>query len=241
MHSTRTSPPPATSPVMTAPPVPRWMAGLAVAGPAAFAALVVLVDVLQYDWLVSVGHSPWRASPVSVNTWGPYGWLQVLAFLVAGASVLALAAAMHRTTRGPGRRLLSLVPLGLMGVSFLTSTAPCDCGDGLSGADPLSGVVHATSFYVLMLSLLVAPFAAWRRLRRVPGWQRQATWSLVTGLAAVPLLPAAAVLSSGDAVHAPVFYLFLVVVPLQWLTVLARRVVDATRNPGGAGPLAGAR
>jgi hypothetical protein len=237
----------AVSPTRSAPvaaaqkEVPPWQARLAVAGPAAFALLVVLVDVLQYDWLISVGHSPWRTSPVSVNTWGPYGWIQVVAFAVAGASVVALTRSLHRVTAGPGRSVLSLVPLGVMGLAFLGSAAPCDCGGGLQPASAVPGLVHTMSFFALMLALLIAPFAMWRRLHRVPGWRRQATWSLLTGVAALPLFPAAAVLSSGDAVHAPVFYLFLAVVPLQWLTTMAVPLLRRTRNHAGEEVVVGAR
>src|SRR5689334_15985082 len=57
-----------------------WLARTALIAPAGFAALVALTDVLQYGWLVSIGERPWGTSPVSVNTWGPWGFLQVLAF-----------------------------------------------------------------------------------------------------------------------------------------------------------------
>ncbi|GIH22845.1 hypothetical protein Aph01nite_11550 [Acrocarpospora phusangensis] len=195
----------------------------ALAGPVLFAALIAVTVILQYDWLVSAGQDPLTTSPVSVNAWGPYGLLQYAAFAIIGLSTLVLTAGLHRV---PGGRVATLVPLALLGLALLAETARCDCEGGFTNANPLPGAIHTIGFFGLMLALLAATFATWWRLRRTPGWSFQARWSLVTGIALLPLFIV------GDLVPElgiPGFYLFLILGPLQWLTILAWKLLTETR------------
>jgi hypothetical protein len=208
-----------------------WLARIALIAPAGFAALVALTDALQYDWLVSVGEQPLGTSPVSVNTWGPWGFLQVLAFFTLGIGVLALAVGLRRATRTPRTSVLSLLPLFVLGGGFLASTARCNCANGIStfkNANPVPGLVHGIAFLVIMLSLLISLITLWRRLRRVPGWRFEARWTLATACLMVPLFLVGMQVEGADH-HVSGFYLFLLAVPLQWLTVLARRLYLQTR------------
>jgi uncharacterized protein DUF998 len=102
----------------------RTLAAIGIAGPIVFAAAVLLQDILQYDYLVANGDDPWRTSPVSVNALGPIGWIQVVAFAVMGASVLALAIAAHRGIRGATHSGLGPAFMAIWGLAWLLAVFP---------------------------------------------------------------------------------------------------------------------
>ena len=162
----------------------RNLAAAGIAGPLLFAALVLLQDILQYDYLVGIGADPWTTSPVSVNARGPYGWIQVLNFGVLGLSVLALAVAAHRGIRGVSRSVIGPAFMGLWGIALLVSMFPID----LERETPtFSGFMHGIAFLMTSLVLIPMYLFMWRRLRRSPGWEAFGRYTLAMGVLTFPL------------------------------------------------------
>jgi hypothetical protein len=159
----------------------RTLATIGMAGPIVFAAVVLLQDIIQYDYLVANGDDPWTTSPVSINALGPYGWIQVLNFGVMGLSVLALAVTAHRGIRGASRSVLGPAFVALWGIEWLVSMFPIE-----RQPHSFSGFMHGMAFVTLSLTVVPMYLFLWRRLRRSPGWESFGLYSLVMGLLTVP-------------------------------------------------------
>lgn len=158
------------------------LAAVAIAGPLLFAALLLIQNVIHYDYLVANGDDPWTTSPISVNALGPYGWIQVLNFGLLGLSVLALAVAAHRGIRGPRRSVVGPALIALWGIGFLLSMFPIE-----REPQSFSGYMHGIAFGIV--SLVVIPMYAfmWTRMRHSPGWEAFGRYSLAMGVLTLPL------------------------------------------------------
>ncbi len=116
--------------------------------------------------------------------YGTYALLQNVNFVVFGILVLALAIGLRREL--PGFRAIGPL-VGLFGATFsLTGVFP-------DQPMPWPGEVHSLLSTVGSISLLVAMFYAWMRLRRrgdhtSSGWAGYATFSLVCFVASLALL-----------------------------------------------------
>ena len=72
-------------------------------GPATFALVVVVLTLVQYDFMVGLGWHPVRSSDVpwpSGLALGPLGWLQDANFLLFGLTLIAFAVGLDRGGRG---------------------------------------------------------------------------------------------------------------------------------------------
>jgi hypothetical protein len=75
-------------------------------GPATFALVVVVLTLVQYDFMVGLGWHPVRSSDVpwpSGLALGPLGWLQDANFLLFGLTLIAFAVGLHRGVARGGR------------------------------------------------------------------------------------------------------------------------------------------
>lgn len=193
----------------------RAAAVAGMAGPALFAAVLLALTALQYDFLLGIG---WRPLRNPAGAWpsglalGPYGWAQSASFVVSGLLLMLFAAGFHlgatdgRGSRfGPALLFTAGAAIALMGFETdpIRRTAP---------RTP-HGLVHDLAFALFVLTLLLAFFFLWRRLSEDPLWRGHARYTLVTGLLAALflLLPGVA------------YYLFLAVV-LIWFEVMALRL-----------------
>lgn len=200
-------------------PHPRRIVGAAavagMAGPALFAAVLVALTAIQYDFLLGIGWRPLRdpagAWPSGL-TLGPYGWAQTASFVVSGLLLMLFATGLHlEATDGRGSRVgpALLFTAGAAMALMAFETDPIR----RTGPRSLHGWVHDLAFVLLVLALLPALFFLGRRFREDPLWRGHARYTLVTGLLAVLflLLPGVA------------YYLFLAVV-LVWFEVTALRL-----------------
>jgi hypothetical protein len=160
----------------------RMATAAGMAGPIAFLLLIAVQQVIQFDFLVSLGQDPRVQNPVSFNALGPYGWIQTLNFLQLGASLLALSWALKGAwaPRGSARRARLL--LAGVGVAMLGSAGTMDRGHVHSW----HGWMHGLSFVLFVLTALPLPFVAFFALRRDARWRVQARLAL----AAAVVLPA---------------------------------------------------
>jgi Protein of unknown function (DUF998) len=186
-------------------------------GPALFAIIVVVLTVAQYGFMVDLGWDPIGTSDVpwpSGLALGPWGWLQVVNFILFGVALMDFAVGLHRgvaaRVRGSviGPVLLVVAAVALVLAAFKTD--PSLAG----GPQSWHGLVHGLAFLLLVLSLLSLLFLWWR-LRRDPLWRGYDLYTIITTVLYVVLN----LLSASQLA----FYLFLPVV-LVWVEVMANRL-----------------
>jgi hypothetical protein len=199
--------------------ITRMLAILGMAGPFLFALLILLQDIIQYDWLVAHGQSPFTQSPISTNELGPYGFLQTINFSLFGLCVIALAIGLHRTVQAGSWSRLHIAPMFLIGISMVLSSFTTD----LSKSHPTwHGTINSAAFYTFVLAHLVTYFSMWRRFRKDLRWRGYGRYSLLNGILTLPAAEAARAL--GTAFHFSGFYIWLALFPLAWLELVAIRL-----------------
>ena len=184
-------------------------------GPVLFGTILVVLTTVQYDFMVDIG---WRPLEDPAGAWpsgltlGPYGWAQVLNFIVSGLLLTLLAVGLHLEATsgrgswvGPVLLLVAGAAMALMG--FETDPILRE------GPRTLHGWIHDLAFALFVLALLPSFFFLWRRFRGDAPWQGHARYTLATGVIATLsiFLPSIA------------YYLFLTVV-LAWMEVTAIRL-----------------
>ncbi|MGN6612719.1 MAG: DUF998 domain-containing protein [Angustibacter sp.] len=195
-------------------------AGL-VAGPL-FVSVALLLTWLEWDFLHAAGWRPFADNVVpypSYTALGRFGVLQMVSFFLTGACVVAFVQALGRHLHGRlgaiGRALLTLT-----GVAIMTSTFPTDRVPVTHAS--WHGVIHAVSFFAVLLTSLLGMLFTGLALRRATGWRRWGTltawlplWQLLCFTVIGGLLP-------GDSG----FYLFVLGL-FTWVFATARQLVSA--------------
>ena len=208
----------------------RRLALAGLVGPPLFAAIVVLVTGLEWDFLHDHG---WSAAPFdspdppwpSTTALGGYGFLQILNFILLGVSALALAVALFRLLRrriGPG--LVSLTAVGAGLSAFRADYGMVNGG----GPDTWNGTVHAAAFTLLIPAALLSMFVLAVQFRRDERWRSLSVPSLITGLAALGSVVAN--LAGAGTLFFVIFLLTLV----GWLMSVAGRAFSLSRRLGSA-------
>ena len=189
-------------------------------GPILFGAILVVLTVVQYDFMVEIG---WRPLGDPAGAWpsglalGLYGWIQVLNFVVSGLLLMLLAVGLHtgvdgRSARvGPVLLLIAGTAMALMGFE----TDPIF----REGPRTLHGWIHDLAFALFVLALLPSFFFLWRRFRKDAPWRNHARYTLVTGVMAALLISLPGV----------AYYVFVVVV-LVWMEATAIRLWRLSRG-----------
>jgi hypothetical protein len=139
-------------------------------GPIVFVVVVIVLTVLEWDFLHARGWHLLQDSPVvypSATAMGPYGLLQTLNFLQMGLAVIAVAIGMWRTVTPRPRVGVGFVLAA--GIAFLLSSFTTD---GTS-ATPTTwhGYIHGLAFLLVLFSTLFGAIALAFQLRRDRRWQ----------------------------------------------------------------------
>ena len=203
-----------------------WLALAGIIGPPLFVLLTLMEDVLQDSFLVRTGNDPLVVSPMSVNALGPTGWLQILTFTLFGLSIIALALGLHRGVQAGRWSRIGISLLVAVGVTMVLSGICTE--DSVAPGNPTTfhGLVHDLSFFAFLLIQTAMYFFLWRRFRKDERWRRYALYSLVVGVAALPLFVFFnSILDSHDG-----FYMWFLLVPLTWLEVVALRLWKVVRD-----------
>jgi hypothetical protein len=192
-------------------------AGL-VAGPLFLTAVAVntwaSLDFLRgLGWqLVGGKDIPWPSSLAA----GPYGWVQIAAFLLAGILTLLFGLGLRRAL--PARRwsTVAAVLVVVAGAAIAASAFPVDA-TMIDTGNPSTwhGWIHGTAFLVALPSILLAPVTTAMAVRHDARWRGLSGLSL----AATPTMIAVLAAPLGNAG----FYLFLAVA-FGWIAVLAGRM-----------------
>jgi hypothetical protein len=215
--TTATNPPTAT----TSAQVLRrsGLAGIAV--PFVFLGLIVVLTVLEYDFLRGLGlrfTEPYDVAvpyPSSLAR-GDWGWLQIANFLALGALALVFLQGLRTQFRGRWSSRIATGALGVFGGAALLNAVPTSLpGDG----SQWYGVVHFIGFLLTMLSMVVATLACGLALRRNAAWQG---WWLASTLT-MPLLLAAFV--GHSAIPGALNFFVVLAVVTGWFAMLGWRML----------------
>jgi hypothetical protein len=194
----------------------RTAAAAGMVGPVLFAATLLGLTVVQYDFMLGMG---WRPLGDPAGAWpsglalGPYGWAQVANFVLSGILLMIFAAGLHLgATDGRGSR----AGPALLAVDRAQSLADiAGLVPPIQSTDPrtLHNLIHDLAFALFVIALLPAFFFLWRHFREDALWRSHARYTLITGVLAALLLflPGVA------------YYLFLAVV-LVWFEITAVRL-----------------
>jgi hypothetical protein len=155
---------------------------------------------------------PWPSSLAA----GPYGRVQIAAFLVAGLLTLLFGLALRRAL--PARRWSAVAAtlVVVAGAAIAASAFPVD-STMIDTGDPSTwhGWIHGIAFLVALPSILLAPVATAVAVRHDERW-RGLGW---LSLAATPTMIASLAVPLGNAG----FYLFLTVA-FGWIAIIAGRM-----------------
>ena len=133
-------------------------------GPALFAATLLALTVIQYDFMLGMG---WRPLADPAGAWpsglalGPHGWAQNASFVLSGTLLTLFAAGLHLGARGgswigPVLLCLAGAAMALMGFETDPIQSP--------GPRTLHNLIHDLAFALFVLALLPSFFFLWRRL-----------------------------------------------------------------------------
>jgi hypothetical protein len=140
-----------------------------------FLTTALILSLAQSEFMRALGWDLWPSGLAL----GPYGWGQVLNFVVLGVLIIAFGLGVGQAVQ-PGR-LSWLGPLFLV-VSGAGETLAAFNTDPPNAAASWHGQIHSVAFVVFMISLLIGYLATF--VRRDPLWRGSRRYLLL----ALPLL-----------------------------------------------------
>src|SRR6266496_2424791 len=190
----------------------RLAALAGIIGPLLFGSVLLVLTVIEYDFMRSLG---WEPLSVTTVVWpsglalGPYGYVMTAAFLVNGLLVGVFALGLGQTLPGTtasraAATLLLLAGLAMLGLTFTT--------DASIRRTPATwhGIIHDLSFAGIGLTLFPSMLAFGWTFRQSSGWRSFSTYTWLTAGLAVPTFELKGV----------AFYVFLAAV-LVWTKKVA--------------------
>lgn len=189
-----------------------------ITGPLLWWSLLLLLDLIQYDFLIGIGANPLTTAPASEHGMGPYGWLYVASDFTLGLLTALFALGLQRTIKRSVWKWVGMAGLYSFGFGFMIGSAPCECLPGQQVG--LSGQIHNWASIALLLATIPMPLGLGLAFRTDERWRTLAWYSISTGLLAPVLFVTANALP-------PVFswfYLWLLMIPFGWLVVTARHL-----------------
>jgi hypothetical protein len=153
---------------------PQWLPLLAAL------AIVGQVVLLASAWLLPfVSEYSLVGDNISELVLGRYGFVQTIAFLLAGAGTLALAFAIRKVTIGAWQSLTGSLLVGVFGAgAILSAIFPTDRVDSQADvwSQSTTGLIHSFVFLVSILCMLVAMYVLTRTFMEKPRWRSLARW-----------------------------------------------------------------
>jgi hypothetical membrane protein len=190
-------------------------------GPILFAAALVTLTIVQYDFMRGLG---WHPINTPTFDWpsglalGPYGFVMTATFIISGLLIATLALRLKENLKPArssqaGSALLALSGLALAFLAFTT--------DPTIRTTPATwhGRLHDLSFVMLGLTLFPSMIVLGFAFRQNESWKGFSpyTWSMVAFAIPTFILKGAA------------FYIFLIAI-LFWIESLAWKLYEAD-NP----------
>lgn len=156
----------------------RWVELAAVSGMAG-AVLFVAAFTLQ-AWMYP-GYS-WTGMFVSELSLGPYGWVQILNFLLTGALILVFGRGLGAHFSAGAASLAGPLLVQGMGVCLMASGPFTTDPSALPGQPTVHGLVHGIFGALFFTAAPVSCFVFYRRFRRDLAWRPLAGWTLAAGV-----------------------------------------------------------
>ncbi len=207
----------------------RLLLGGAAAGLTAFVVTFLVEGALR------PGYRPWRHA-ISQLSLGPFGWVNIIGVLVAGASLLAFAAGLRAalpTGVGSrwGPRLLAVTGTGLLLTGGLLDDPGLGYPPGTPAHQSLHGLLHGLLITVAIGCLSATCLVLARRFAGDPAWGGWARYSTVTGVVVAAGYVATAVLTGLDQAgvlpNAPggLLQRAMIITGFGWVVLLAARLL----------------
>jgi hypothetical protein len=119
---------------------------------------------------------------VSELSLGPYGWVQILNFVLTGALILVFGVGLsaHFSTGAASRTGPALIQ-GI-GVSLIASGPFTTDPSAMFGQSSIQGVVHGVFGAIVFTFAPISCFVFYRRFRHDPFWRPLSGWTLATGV-----------------------------------------------------------
>jgi hypothetical protein len=142
---------------------------------------VLFVSVFTvYGWLYR--DYSWTGMFVSELSLGPYGWVQVLNFVLTGALVLMFGRGLAAYfSAGAASRAGPFLVQGI-GVSLIASGPFVTDPSAMFGQTSLHGTVHGIFGAIVFTFAPLSCFVFYRRFRSDPAWRPLAGWTLLSGV-----------------------------------------------------------
>jgi hypothetical protein len=153
---------------------------------------------------------------------GRFGWVQSVAFAIAGTGTLALAYAIRQLTAGTwgsriGSLLIGIYGLGALLIAFFPTDPVESPGDIQSFST--TGMIHLIVSLISFVAMVIAMFIFTRTFPLDPRWRSLSRWIVLFPAAALSLL---IVQSQGPWVG--LMQRLLVAVIAGWIIIVATRV-----------------
>jgi hypothetical protein len=189
------------------------------------ASLAILGQVILFAsaWLLPI-FSEYRliGDNISELVLGRYGFIQTLAFLVAGLGTLGLAFAIRKLTQGAWGSLLGSLLVGLYGLgAILVAIFPTDRVDTATDvwAQSTTGMIHMLAALFSFLGMIIAMFILTRTFALLPAWR-----SLARRLVYIQAIALALFIVQGEGPLAGLLQRLMVAVISGWIILVALRV-----------------
>lgn len=160
---------------------------------------------------------------------GRFGWVQTVAFIIAGIGTLALAYALRHLTiglwgSGFGSLLVAVYGAGALVVAIFPTDRVNDPGDLASLST--TGVIHTGAALISFVCMIIAMFVLTRTFRLDDRWRPLTPWIVLLPAAALSLL---FVQSEGPWVG--LMQRLLVGVISVWMIIVAIRIRVIAASP----------
>jgi Protein of unknown function (DUF998) len=148
----------------------------AMIGPAVFVLVLVVLTLMQYDFMVETGW-PWPSGLAL----GTLGWLQVLNFVFFGLTMIAFAVGLHRSVAVGGRMSwVGPILFIVAGVAMVLLGFKVD--NPSFTPQTWHGWIHGLSFFLFLYALIPAFFFLGWRMRKDSLWRGYDLYTLITGV-----------------------------------------------------------
>lgn len=167
---------------------------------------------------------------------GRFGWVQTLAFIIAGLGTLALAYAVRQLTAGSWGSRVGSTLVGIYGVgAMLSALFPTDRIDSPDQvwAQSTTGMIHVGISLISFVCMIIAMFVLFRTFLLDARWRPLTPWIVLLPCAALALF-----FAQSEGPWVGLMQRLMVGVISAWIVIVALRVQVLATGEQGADVLA---
>jgi hypothetical protein len=201
----------------------HWLSQLAIL------AIVGQVILFASAWLLpAVSEYSLLGDNMSELVLGRYGFIQTIAFLVAGVGTLGLAYAIRQLTKGTWGSLVGSLLMGLYGLgAILVAIFPTEQVDTAMGVwtQSAAGMIHMLVALISFPGMVIGMFILTRTFGLIPAWRSIMRLSVIFPAGSLGLL-----VVQGEGPLVGLLQRLLVAVISGWMILVALRVRKITES-----------